>query len=327
MPVITVSKDPDTLTLVVVADFAAPLRRVWDAYLDPRQVERFWGPPQYPATFFRHDAFPGGRSAYAMTGPEGDQHHGYWEWLDVKAPDGAVASFEVLDGFALPDGTPNAELPTMRMVFAFEGTDDGTRMTTTTYFASAEALATVVEMGMEEGMRAAMTQIDDVVADLASFAAGRSTEAEILSDTQVRVSRVVRGTIEQVWRAHHEPELLRRWMLGPDGWSMTVCEPAVQVGDTYRWEWEHDDGAQPGFGFTGVLLESDPPRRSVTTEAMIGMDGPSTTNELTLTPAESGTLVSLVITYPDVTLRDTVLGTGMVGGMETSYARLESILA
>lgn len=327
MPVITVSKDPDALTMVVVADFAASLRRVWDAYFDPRQIERFWGPPQYPATFFRHDGFPGGLSAYAMTGPEGDRHHGYWEWLDVKGPDGDVASFEVLDGFALADGTPNAELPTMRMVFAFEGTSAGTRMTTTTYFASAEALATVVEMGMEEGLQSAMAQIDDVVADLASFAAGRNTDAEILSDTQVRVSRVVRGTAEQVWRAHHEAELLRRWMLGPDGWSMTVCEPAAQVGDTYRWGWEHDEGAQPGFGFTGVLLESDPPRRSVTTEAMVGIDGPTLTNELTLTPTESGTLVSLVITYPDATVRDMVLGTGMVGGMEASYARLESILA
>ena len=64
-------------------------------------------------------------------------------------------------------------------------------------------------------MRQAMGQMDDVLADLASFAAGRSTEAQILSDTQVRVSRVIRGSAEQVWAAHHDADLLQRWMLGP----------------------------------------------------------------------------------------------------------------
>jgi len=72
MPITSVEKDLDRLTITIVADFAAPLARVWDAYADPRQIERFWGPPCYPATFLRHDAAPGGRSIYKMTGPTGD---------------------------------------------------------------------------------------------------------------------------------------------------------------------------------------------------------------------------------------------------------------
>jgi uncharacterized protein YndB with AHSA1/START domain len=83
MPLTSVSTDPATLTMTVVAEFSASLQRLWEAYADPRQLERFWGPPTYPARFTRHDMFPGGRSEYTMTGPEGDESRGYWEYLSV----------------------------------------------------------------------------------------------------------------------------------------------------------------------------------------------------------------------------------------------------
>ena len=319
MPITSVDKDLNALTMTVVADFPLPVRRLWDAYADPRQLEKFWGPPGWPATFTRHDLAPGGRSAYTMTGPEGERSGGYWEFLAVDAP----RSFEVRDGFTQPDGTPNAEMPSMRMVFTFEETSGGSRVTTTNSFNSLEELEQLLGMGMEEGLRAAMGQMDAVMADLASFAAGRATETQLLSDTQVRVSRIIRGSLDQVWRAHHEPALMQRWLLGPDGWTMPVCEVATSVGDTYRYEWEAADGSQR-FGFTGQLLEAQPPHRAVTTEQMVGTDGPATRNEMTLTPVEGGTLMALVITYPSVELRDMILGTGMTDGMEASYARLES---
>lgn len=319
MPITSVTKDSEALTMTVVADFPVPLERLWNAYADPRQLERFWGPPTYPARFTRHDMYPGGRSEYAMTGPEGDVSRGYWEYLDVTP----LVSFEVLDGFANPDGSANTQMPSMRMVFAFAGTDDGSRVSTTSYFNSVAELDQLLSMGMEEGLKAAMGQMDDVLADLTSFAAEAASTAQILSDTQVRVSRVIRGSLEQVWRAHHDADLMRRWLLGPDGWTMPVCEVATQVGEAYRYEWEQADGSGR-FGFTGELLESVPPHRAVTTEQMIGMDGPGTVNEMTLTPVAGGTLMSLVITYPSAEVRDIVLGTGMVDGMETSYARLES---
>lgn len=321
MPITSVTKDPTALTMTVVADFPVPQQRLWDAYADPRQLERFWGPPTYPATFYRHDMYKGGRSDYAMTGPDGDVSRGYWEYLSVEP----IESFEVRDGFANPDGTMNDELPSMRMVFHFDATDSGSRVATTTYFNSVADLERLLGMGMEEGMREAMGQMDDVVADLASFAAGRATEEQILSDTQVRVSRIIRGSVEQVWNAHNDAALMKQWLLGPDGWTMPVCEIATNVGDQYRYEWESDDGSQR-FGFTGELLESTPPNRAVTTEQMIGMEGPGTTNEMTLTPVEGGTLLSILITYPSAEVRDMVLATGMTSGMETSYARLEGLL-
>jgi uncharacterized protein YndB with AHSA1/START domain len=318
MPLTSIDKDLDELTMTVVADFPVPVRRLWDAYTDPRQIERFWGPPEWPATFTRHDAVPGGLSTYVMIGPDGEASAGYWEWLSVDAP----RSFEVRDGFASADGSPNTDMPAMRIVWTFEETESGSRVTATTLFDSLDDLQQILEMGAEEGVTAAMTQIDAVVTDLASFAAGRAAEAQILDDTTVRVSRVIRGTVDQVWNAHHDPALLQRWLLGPDGWTMPVCEVATEVGDSYRYEWERADG-EGRFGFTGELLESHPPHRAVTTEQMIGIDGPATRNEMTLTEVDDGTLLSIVITYPSAEVRDTILETGMVDGMEASYARLE----
>ncbi len=318
MPITDVISNAQALTLTGIADYPVPVERLWDAYADPRQLERFWGPKEWPATFTRHDMAVGGRSEYYMTGPDGAMSRGWFRFLAVEPP----RRFEVEDGFADETGTANAQMPTMRMTYTFEPTDTGSRCVSVTQFTSLEAMESLVQMGMMEGMRSAMSQIDDVLADLATFAASRDTEAQLLSDTTVRVSRVVRGSVEQVWRAHHEPALMQRWLLGPDGWTMPVCDVAGAVGERYRYEWASADGTQR-FGFEGELLESAAPYREVTSEQMIGTDGPATRNELTLVPVQDGTLLSLVITYPSRELRDMILGTGMTTGMEASYQRLE----
>lgn len=318
MPITSVTKNPEDLTMTVVAEFGVPVERLWDAYADPRQLEKFWGPVEWPATFTRHDMFPGGRSEYAMRGPDGEVSAGFWEFVSVDRP----KSFEVIDGFANEDGSSNPEMPSIRMTFAFEETNSGSRVTNTTYFASVEQLQQLVDMGMEEGMRSAMSQMDAVIEDLATFAAGRATEAQILSDTQIRTSRVIRGSVDQVWDAHLDPEKVKRWMLGPDGWSMPVAEVGVRAGDTYRYEWQNDESGER-FGFTGEVLEAQPPHRIVTTEGMIGMEGPPAVNDITMRPVDGGTLLTITITYPSKEVRDMVLATGMVDGMETSYARLE----
>ena len=318
MPITSVSSDPAKLTLTVVADYPVSVERLWEAYADPRQLERFWGPETWPATFTRHDMAVGGYSHYYMTGPDGITSRGWWKYLAVEPG----RRLELEDGFADEQGKPNEQMPTMRMVFAFAATASGSRFESVTTFPSMEAMEQLVTMGMEDGMRSAMGQIDAVLADLATFAASRAVEAQLLSDTQVRVSRVIRGAVADVWRAHNEPALMKRWLLGPDGWTMPVCEVATKVGESYRYEWESADGAQR-FGFEGELLELSAPYRAVTTERMIGMEGPGTRNEMTLVQTREGTLLSLVITYPSRELRDMVLGTGMTGGMEASYARLE----
>ena len=160
MPIVDFRKDPEHLTMTVTAQFAAPVERVWAAYADARQLERFWGPPEWPATFERHDFKVGGRSEYVMTGPNGEKSRGFWEFVSIDTP----RSFEVKDGFLGPDGKPASDMPTMRMRFTFEPHDGGTRMVTETKFPSLEALEQLLKMGMEEGMKAAMGQIDDVLA-------------------------------------------------------------------------------------------------------------------------------------------------------------------
>jgi uncharacterized protein YndB with AHSA1/START domain len=322
MPITSVTSDAERLTITVVADYPVPVARLWEAYADPRQLERFWGPVEWPAKFLRHDMAVGGWSDYFMTGPDGSRARGWFKFLDVQP----LQRIEVEDGFSDNDGNPNPAMPTMRMVFTFHETPTGSRFESVTYFGSLETMEQVIKMGVMEGMRSAMSQIDAVLADLTSFAATRGAEAQLLDDTHVRVARVIRGTVDQVWRAHHEPALMQRWLLGPDGWTMPVCQVATTVGEHYRYEWASADGAQR-FGFEGELLESSPPTRAVTSERMLGTTGPETRNELTLTAAPGGTLMSLMITYPSRELRDTILATGMVKGMEASYARLERELA
>ncbi len=161
MPVTSVEKDLDALTMRVVFDTTASQQRLWDAYADPRQLERFWGPPTYPAQFTQHDFVTGGTAAYVMVGPDGDEPRGWWEFIEVDPPN----SFEVLDGFALPDGSRNTEMPATRMVFEFSSTETGSRMTCTTRFASVAELEELIAMGMEEGTRLAMAQIDAVLAE------------------------------------------------------------------------------------------------------------------------------------------------------------------
>ena len=160
MPVTDVRQDLDTLTLTITADFAAPLERVWQVYADPRQLEKVWGPPTYPATFVDHDLRPGARTTYFMTGPEGDKFAGYWEITAVDEPNG----FSFRDGFADLEFTPNPALPVSTNDYTFSAHDGGTRATFVSTFASAEAMQKVLDMGVVEGATAAINQIDGLLA-------------------------------------------------------------------------------------------------------------------------------------------------------------------
>jgi len=162
MPVINVSKTDTTMT--VTAEYDAPVDRVWKLWEDPRQLERWWGPPTYPATFTDHDLTPGGHSRYIMTGPEGEKSGGWWRVISVEAP----RRLELEDGFADESGNPNPDMPSMTMRVSLEDRPGGgTQMSVETTFASGEVLEQMVSMGMEEGMLAAAGQIDDLLAEAA----------------------------------------------------------------------------------------------------------------------------------------------------------------
>ena len=161
MTVTAVRKDVGTLTLAITAEYDAPPARVWELWADPRQLERWWGPPTYPATVVDHDLTAGASVSYYMTGPEGDRHWGRWRITSSDAP--WELAFE--DGFADDTGAPDPALPVTTALVSLEQTDGGgTRMVIESTFASLEAMERLVSMGMEEGMRAALGQTDEIVA-------------------------------------------------------------------------------------------------------------------------------------------------------------------
>ena len=160
MTVTNVHKDPEALTMAITAELDAPVDRAWQLWADPRQLERWWGPPTYPATVEDHDLTPGGRVTYFMTGPEGDVARGWWEVLAVEAPH----RLELVDGFADEDGRPNDAMPTTRTVVTLRERDGRTLMAIETQFGSLEEMERLVSMGMEEGITLAVGQIDGILA-------------------------------------------------------------------------------------------------------------------------------------------------------------------
>jgi uncharacterized protein YndB with AHSA1/START domain len=159
MPVTDVNKDLDALTMTITAEFDAGAERVWEVWSDPRQLERWWGPPSHPATFVDHDLAPGGRAAYFMTDPEGKKYHGWWRIEEVEPP--LRLRFE--DGFSDDEGKPNPDLPTTIATVTIAESAGTTTMSIESKFSSREAMEQVINMGMEQGITEAVGQIDDIL--------------------------------------------------------------------------------------------------------------------------------------------------------------------
>lgn len=160
MPVTNVSHDLDALTLIITAEFAAPVERIWNIYADARQLEKVWGPPTYPATFVDHDLQPGARTTYYMTSPESEKYAGYWLITEV---DEAGKQFSFDDGFCDADFNSVPEMPVSKNVYTFTEVDGGTQAVYSGTYASAEALQQTLDMGVVEGATSAINQIDALV--------------------------------------------------------------------------------------------------------------------------------------------------------------------
>jgi uncharacterized protein YndB with AHSA1/START domain len=152
------------------------------------------------------------------------------------------------------------------------------------------------------------------------------------SDREVRVSRSFKGPRSLVYRAWTEPDLVRRWLLGPPGWAMPECEMDVRVGGRFRWRWRSEKNGDE-FGFFGVFREVQPPSRIVHTEAYdpgtVGGGYPGEDAIVTVTFVEDGgvTTVTTLVDYGSKKARDSAMATGMTDGMEQSYQLLERLLS
>lgn len=161
MTVTDTTTSTENLTLCITSEFAAAVERVWQIWEDPRQLERWWGPPTWPATFEQFDFQPGGQASYYMTGPDGSKGRGWWEFTTITAPNHLVLE----DGFADDNGDRVTEMGAATMTVTLEDIGGRTRMSVETSFASEEQMEKMIAMGMEEGMRQAMGQIDAILAE------------------------------------------------------------------------------------------------------------------------------------------------------------------
>ncbi len=158
-------------------------------------------------------------------------------------------------------------------------------------------------------------------------------QVSLPSDTQVRVTRDFDAPRTLVWQAHTEPKLIKRWMLGPPGWSMPVCEMDVRVGGKYRWRWRSEEnGAE--FGFHGDFREVDAPAKLVHAEHYDPGDvgGPMDASapaiiQTRFSEANGVTSLEMLMTFASKEIRDAAVSSGMTDGMEMGYKRLENVLS
>lgn len=161
MPVISSKKNQEHLTLTIVSELAADPERVWQLWSDPRQLERWWGPPTWPATFEQHDFVVGGLAGYYMTGPDGEKAAGWWRFLVIEQP----SRLEFEDGFADENGEPDTSMGPAGIIVNIDGVPDGSRMTLISSFSTVELMEQMIGMGMEEGMKLALGQADSILAE------------------------------------------------------------------------------------------------------------------------------------------------------------------
>lgn len=143
------------------------------------------------------------------------------------------------------------------------------------------------------------------------------------SDREIVMTRVFDAPRRLVFEAFTKPELLKRWLLGPPGWAMVVCEAAGKIGDHYRYEWRHADGRS--LGMSGVCREFVPPERVTNTELMDGYPSESLVTMVLVEQAGKTTLTTTVL-YASREIRDAMLKSGMERGVAASYDRLAALL-
>jgi uncharacterized protein YndB with AHSA1/START domain len=165
MTVRSIDKNAQDKTMVITAEFTASVADVWQLWANPRLLERWWGPPGFPVTFEQHDLTPGGTITYFMSAPEGgERFDGTWEVVEVEAPTRLVVADAVLD----EDGSPSDGNSMSRLEIDIEAVAGKTRMILTTHFDSLEGMEREIASGFEEGLKVCMSQIDELLADVAA---------------------------------------------------------------------------------------------------------------------------------------------------------------
>jgi len=149
------------------------------------------------------------------------------------------------------------------------------------------------------------------------------TTYETPTDREVVITRVVDAPRRVVFDAWTNPNHVPQWLLGPEGWTMPVCEIDLRPGGSWRYVWRKSDGTEMAMG--GSYREVAPPERLVSTESW-GPEWPETVNTMVLTESGGQTTITLTVRYPTKEARDAALKTGMKEGMDQGFARLDTLL-
>ena len=160
MTITSVDTDYDSLTITLIAEFDKSIDQVWELWSDPRKLERWWGPPGYPATVEKHALGPGGEVTYYMTGPDGDQHWGRWRITSVDPP----TSLRFTDACGEPDGMPLDDSPLSEISIRLLEHQGGTRMEMRVTLETGEDMQRIIDRGTVEGWTQALGQMDGLLA-------------------------------------------------------------------------------------------------------------------------------------------------------------------
>lgn len=146
------------------------------------------------------------------------------------------------------------------------------------------------------------------------------------SDHELRITRLLKAPRQLVFDAFTRPALLAQWMIGPDGWTMSVCDVDLRPGGTFRYVWTKAGGKEMGMG--GTFVEITPPSRIVHVEVFDeDWTGGETRVTTEFVERDGATEMVLTVRYASTAARDGALASGMTSGMEMSYARLDALLA
>jgi uncharacterized protein YndB with AHSA1/START domain len=150
-----------------------------------------------------------------------------------------------------------------------------------------------------------------------------TTTLTMVSDEEIAISRAFDAPRQLVFEAHTNPEHVSQWLLGPEDWTMPVCEIDLRLGGSWHFVWQHADGRR--LDMSGVYREIVSPERIINTERW-GPEWPQTINTMLFTERDGETTVTQIIRYPSKEARDAALATGMMSGVERSYDLLDALL-
>lgn len=304
---------PSDREIQVTRTFDAPRPLVFAAWTEPEHLKRWMtGPDGWTMPVCEVDLRAGGRYRYVYRGPDGMEMQLTGGFSEVSPPERVVAS-----------ESWGPEWPETVNTIEFTEHGDRTTVTLTMLFTTMEGRDAALASGMDQGMAASYDRLAEHLRGAAPAPGIGTTRFTTPTDRDIVAVRAFAAPRALVWEMFTRPEHVSQWLLGPDGWTMPVCEMDVQPGGRWRWGWRKNDGTE--MEMTGEYLEVQAPERLVNTENW-GGDWAETVNTTEFAEADGRTIVTCTVHYPSKAARDRAMATGMYDGWNTSYDRLEHYL-